>query len=313
MPTCTEDGLTEGKKCSVCGEVLLAQEVVPAKGHTEEVLPAVDADCENTGLTEGKKCSVCDEVLLAQEVVPAKGHNFVDGSCTVCGEETSYKIYYHDENGEEIYVGKYFKGVGLDELYVYELTGYNFIGWTDMFTGEEVTSIPADSVEDVYLIAVVEAIEYVITYVVDGETYTTDTYVISEVAKNLIAVPAKDNYKVIGWQDAEGNLVTEIAAGTTGNVTLTAVYEELTFVVTYKFNDGVSEDVVVSFKPSEVPAIVTPANREGYLFGGWYTDAEFAGTPVTSLESVSGEVVLYAKWTSVPNEGGTLTPEVPFD
>ena len=182
-----------------------------------------------------------------------------------------------------------------------------------MFTGEEVTSISADSVDDVYLMAVVEAIEYVITYVVDGETYTTDTYVISEVAKNLIAVPAKDNYKVIGWQDAEGNLVTEIAAGTTGNVTLTAVYEELTFVVTYKFNDGVSEDVVVSFKPSEVPAIVTPANREGYLFGGWYTDAEFAGAPVTSLESVSGEVVLYAKWTSVPNEGGTLTPEVPFD
>ncbi|MBQ4551037.1 MAG: S-layer homology domain-containing protein, partial [Oscillospiraceae bacterium] len=32
-PTCTETGLTEGKHCSVCGETLVAQEVVDALGH----------------------------------------------------------------------------------------------------------------------------------------------------------------------------------------------------------------------------------------------------------------------------------------
>ncbi len=32
--TCTETGLTEGKKCSVCNEVLVAQEVVPVTEHT---------------------------------------------------------------------------------------------------------------------------------------------------------------------------------------------------------------------------------------------------------------------------------------
>ena len=31
--TCTETGLTEGKKCSVCGEITVAQEVVDALGH----------------------------------------------------------------------------------------------------------------------------------------------------------------------------------------------------------------------------------------------------------------------------------------
>ena len=31
--TCTETGLTEGKHCAKCGEVLLKQETVPAKGH----------------------------------------------------------------------------------------------------------------------------------------------------------------------------------------------------------------------------------------------------------------------------------------
>ena len=48
-------GLTEGKHCSVCGEVLVAQETVDALGHTPEVVPGYAADCTNPGLTEGSK------------------------------------------------------------------------------------------------------------------------------------------------------------------------------------------------------------------------------------------------------------------
>ena len=83
--TCTETGLTEGKKCSTCGEILVAQEEVAAKGHTEEVLAAKEATCSETGLTEGKKCSVCGEVLVAQEEVAATGaHVYADYVCN-CG------------------------------------------------------------------------------------------------------------------------------------------------------------------------------------------------------------------------------------
>lgn len=75
-PTCTATGLTEGKHCSVCEKVLVAQDVVVATGHTEETLHAVEATCTETGLTEGKKCSVCGEVLVEQNAIPALGHDW---------------------------------------------------------------------------------------------------------------------------------------------------------------------------------------------------------------------------------------------
>ena len=82
--TCTETGLTDGKKCSECGETLVEQEVIPVKGHTEVVDAAVAATCTETGKTEGKHCSVCSEVLVAQETVDALGHKDVDPVDFVC-------------------------------------------------------------------------------------------------------------------------------------------------------------------------------------------------------------------------------------
>ena len=73
-PACTATGLTEGKHCSVCNEVLVAQSVVDALGHTEVIDEAVAPTCTETGLTEGKHCSVCNEVLVAQTAVEANGH-----------------------------------------------------------------------------------------------------------------------------------------------------------------------------------------------------------------------------------------------
>ena len=83
-PTCTETGLTEGKKCSECGEILLAQETIEAK-HTEETLERVEPTCTKTGLTEGKKCSVCGEILVKQEIIEA-GHTYKNSyTCDECG------------------------------------------------------------------------------------------------------------------------------------------------------------------------------------------------------------------------------------
>ena len=89
-PTCTATGLTEGTKCSVCQTVTTEQEVIPALGHTEEVVLGQDSTCAATGLTDGKKCSVCDTVLVEQDIIPMKAHTEVDvlgyaATCTTDG------------------------------------------------------------------------------------------------------------------------------------------------------------------------------------------------------------------------------------
>ena len=99
-PTCTDIGLTEGKKCSVCDTVILAQNEIPANGHTEETITGKTPTCTDTGLTDGKKCTVCDTVTVAQTVIPADGHihnavitapdctniGYITYTCSVCGD-----------------------------------------------------------------------------------------------------------------------------------------------------------------------------------------------------------------------------------
>lgn len=103
-PDCTASGLTEGKHCSVCNTVLLAQNSVPAIGHNISVVNTKAATCSTEGYTGDAICTRCtgtvetgvnvpilphDEILIQGEVSTYNIQGTTPGAkCKVCGNVT---------------------------------------------------------------------------------------------------------------------------------------------------------------------------------------------------------------------------------
>ena len=114
-PTCTTVGKTEGKHCSQCNEIILAQKEIPTLAHTYSgdldatceacgftreivcdhlsvsILPAKNATCTEAGATEGMICDRCELILQQQVIIEAKGHTevideAVAPTCTTAGK-----------------------------------------------------------------------------------------------------------------------------------------------------------------------------------------------------------------------------------
>ena len=116
--TCTDDGLTEGSKCSLCGIVLKEQETIPA-AHTpgetvKENVKAATCTAEGS-YDEVVYCSVCKEEISREQVTVEKtAHTWVENagegylvsaatctqkavyykSCSACGTKSEETFAY---------------------------------------------------------------------------------------------------------------------------------------------------------------------------------------------------------------------------
>ncbi len=123
-PACTEAGLTQGSHCSVCGKVLIKQEIVNALGHTPVSDMAVAPTCSKTGLTEGSHCSVCNEIIIQQQVIEKTAHiaewNNESGRlvkrCIDCKSEVS-RLRFEDLS-EYVLYGDYVEYTSLNNNFI---------------------------------------------------------------------------------------------------------------------------------------------------------------------------------------------------
>ncbi len=195
--------------------------------------------------------------------------------------------------------------------------GYTFSGWylNPECTGSKLSSLAKSSyTEDVTLYAKWTANQYTITYRDKGNgtfsgknpsgyatkhTYDIDT---------LLPIPTKTGYTFMGWyldRACETTPVSVLNAGEyTESIKLYAKWEVNVYSITYLDRNGEAfSGTLVSGTPTthtygKATTLKNPT-REGYTFGGWYTDAACT-KKVTSLgkTTYTSDITLYAKWTA---------------
>ena len=149
---------------------------------------------------------------------------------------------------------------------------------------------------------------YTVTY---DFASTTDSYYIQSFSDN-ISLGETRTVKVAegkGMKDGRGNIyygtLTDSDISAISGKTMTPATEDdlkgIVFSITYKVNDGTMPDSYDETYTIESPNIILPTpTREGYTFGGWYTNEGLTGDAVTTIATGStGDKEFWAKWTPV--------------
>lgn len=192
-------------------------------------------------------------------------------------------------------------------------THYTFLGWSTEADGEvNITETTKASNEITTLYAVWGNAEYTISFDLDGGAWS-----IAEPLKHIYNVsntsipteiPTKTGYRFVGWQRAGSEEVKQPADITFGktdlswSITLYAVWEPVTYRITYHAQGGTMPEGAVSEwsfeKSASITAVPTKADA---LFRGWYEAAEPSAEDVRvrRIDSThaAGDVTLYAKWS----------------
>ena len=176
-------------------------------------------------------------------------------------------------------------------------SGYKFVGWYDNenFTGESITEISAGTMGDVTLYAKWNALDYRISYELNGGTNAEnpDGYDVSDLPVSLHA-PSRTGYIFKGWYMGE-NRVLAIPVGTTGNVVVSAKWEPITYTIDFDTNGGLPTLSSIDYTIESDSFTLQEITKAGYTFDGWY-NGETKVTEITT--GAYGNITLVAKWTA---------------
>ncbi len=221
-----------------------------------------------------------------------------------------YTIILELNGGQADFIPNEYDGTEEVVLPIPVFTGYIFEGWYEAaeFTGNKIEKIAIGSVGDKKFYARWEAIEYKITFELNGGQvdFIPNTYTI-ESQDILLPLPILAGYVFLGWYETAeftGDVVEKIIAGSVGDKKFYAKWEEEVidqakpeyYKITYELNGGTLSNAPNKYDGKETIYLYTPL-RPGYHFLGWYNNADFTGEKIEIIEKgSSGDVKLYAKW-----------------
>lgn len=177
--------------------------------------------------------------------------------------------------------------------------GYTFEGWyKESSCQTKVTGIPAGSMGDVTFYAKWSAVNYVVTYELNGGKNNSNPTNYTIESNVSLSSPEKKGYTFGGWYK-ESNFktqVTALGAGNTGNLTLYAKWILTDFKITYSLFGGKNnKSNPASYTMNSKVSLKDPS-RKGYKFVGWYTDASCKNKVTKISKGTTGDITLYAKW-----------------
>lgn len=177
--------------------------------------------------------------------------------------------------------------------------GYVFEGW--YANGERVTCIEAGSTGEITLSASWALRTYTITYenTKGAENPNIGTYTIETEAFTLENLSAS-GYAFAGWT-MDGNAVTQLGGGMTGDLVVTANWTPMTYTITYRSPQYPTSYTFTNNNPTQYTmgnrlTLTDPTIDSYHTFQGWYTDTMFT-KKITAVEAgTTGNLTLYAKW-----------------
>ena len=179
-----------------------------------------------------------------------------------------------------------------------------FTGWTLTEEGDTVSLDSVVASDELVLYAVWTDVEtYTVTYNANQHGRTTVDYVRVGAGDTVTAPtdPIADvGYEFDGWfTDAEGVNPYQFAAQIHESIILYAKWALDTFTVTYEMNGVSNAGENPVFYTIETPtfALAAPADVEGYVFEGWFYDANFTNPASQVIQGTTGDKTFYAKWT----------------
>jgi uncharacterized repeat protein (TIGR02543 family) len=177
--------------------------------------------------------------------------------------------------------------------------GYTFEGW---FTNSEPTSLfdftmmPA---QNITIYAKWKIITYTITYDLnEGMNHLNNPTSFNVESSINLFEPFRIGHTFTGWyldSDFSGNVISNIAVGTTGNINLYAKWMINSYTITFNSNGGTYITAITQDYASEVSEPEEPI-RENYTFEGWFRNSALTNA-YTFTTMPAQNISLYAKWT----------------